>query len=117
MLYVALVAIVPTAILPVCVALAPRVESAGHHWVACRQQAAHSNRLAASYRLFASRSPANAVIPGLTVRRTEKGPVIPATGDAAAKMARYFADRACLFERAKWHPWAGMPSDPPWPRL
>jgi hypothetical protein len=117
MVYVAVIALVPQVVITVVIALAPRVEAAGGHWALCRQQAFQSDRLAAAYRAFASRDPEDAVIPGVTVRLTEKGPVIPATGKAAAKMASYFAVRARIYDRAKWCPWAGMPAEPPWPKL
>ncbi len=91
MVYVALIAIVPQAVIPVVIILVPRVEAAGRHWALCRQQASQSDQLASAYREFASRYGAEQPIPGVTVRQTEKGPVIPATGKGAASMARHFA--------------------------
>ncbi len=117
MVYVALIAIVPQAIITVVIVLAPRIGAAGRHWSLCRQQASQSYQLASAYRAFASRYGADEPIPGVTVRQTEKGPVIPATGGAAASMARHFAARARNYEHAMWRPWAGMPPEPPWPGL
>jgi len=116
MVYVAVIAVVPHLAISMIVALAPSVEAAGRHWGECRQQAFLSNQLATLYRSVASRYPADAVIPRFTVRRTEQGPIIPATGQAAAKLASYHAARARIYELAKWHPWAGMPPEPPWPK-
>jgi len=117
MVYVAVIAVVPDLAISMIIALSPRVEAARRHWGECRQQALLSNQLATLYRSAASRYPADAVIPRFTVRRTEHGPVIPATGQAAAKLASYHAARAQIYELAKWYPWAGMPPEPPWPEL
>ena len=90
MVYVALIAIVPQAVIPVVIILVPRVEAAGRHWSLCRQQASQSYQLASAYRAFASRYGADEPIPGVTVRQTEKGPVIPATGKGGGKYGPAF---------------------------
>jgi hypothetical protein len=117
MVYVAVFAVVPLLSIWLIIALRPRFEAAALRWEACRSQASHSNQVAAMYRNVAARYPADIVIPGVTVRRTEHGPVIPATGAAAARMAVYHAERARLYERAKWRVWAALPPEPPWPEL
>ncbi len=96
MVYVAVIAVVPHLTISMIIALAPRVEAARRHWGECRHQAFLSNQLAARYRSAASRYPADALIPRLSVRRTEHGPIIPATGQAAAKLASFHAARADL---------------------
>jgi hypothetical protein len=111
MVYVGIFEVVPN----VAIRFVPSIETARQHWATCRQQAVHSNQLASLYRYFATRYPPDAIIPGVTVRRMEKGPAIAANGRAAAKMAPYFAARARIYERAKWRPWVGFPPDPPWP--
>jgi hypothetical protein len=116
MIGVAVFAVVSKLALTLLVAAAPRFEAATHHWSKCRQQASLSNTLSILYGSSASRYPADAIIPGVTVRRTEHGPIVPATGAAAAKMAAYHATRALIYERAKWRPWAGRPQEPPWPK-
>ena len=92
-------------------------DSANEHWKACQNQVVYERQQAANFRESAPLYPGDTVVTSDIVLVGTQGQEVPYTGRFAARMADYFDERARIFERAKWQPWAGIPAGPASPEL
>lgn len=113
MIYIAVIAVALQAV----IALPPYIEIACEHWARCRELAAKYNQFAAHDRYLAEHYPGNTIFAHDVGFHTKQGQFIPDTGGMAAMRVPYYEAAVQIYERAKWRPWAGLPTDVPQPPL
>lgn len=111
MIYVAVIAVA----LDGAIALPPDIEMTSEHWARCRGVAAEYDELASRDGYLAEHYPGDTVIAHDVGRYHKKRQFIPDTGEMAARRVPYHEAAARIYERAKWRPWAGLPTDVPQP--
>jgi hypothetical protein len=110
MIYVALSALA----LQAMIALPPYIRMVRAHWAVCNRRSAGYSREAADCRRLGTLFPGETPVPWFTCSLA-KGEN-PRTGAMMIQESLHYEALAKNYERARWRPWAGLPTEPPPPR-
>ena len=92
------------------ITLPPYINAVRVHWAVCHAHAARYSNQAADCRRLSTLYPGDTPIPDLSV--CVQTLEVQRTGSMALKDALHCEALAKIYERAKWRPWAGLPTDP-----
>jgi hypothetical protein len=110
MIYVAVSALA----LQAMIVLPPYIKMVRAHWAVCNRRAAGYSREAAGRRRLGTLFPGETPIFELRCYWAEGEK--PRTGAMMIQEALHYEALAKIYERARWRPWAGLPTEPPRPR-